>query len=75
MDSPAAYPESPMEQDDAAYPCKGCGEVRLSQPAITSKPNSDRLTDHARPNPQILEEGKAFELGRDYCLIVDRPCS
>lgn len=30
MDSPAAYPESPMEQDDAAYPCKGCGEVRLS---------------------------------------------
>lgn len=27
MDS-AGYPESPMEQDDAAYPCKGCGEVR-----------------------------------------------
>lgn len=38
MDSPAAYPESPMEQDDAAYPCKGCGEVRLSQPANGSKP-------------------------------------
>ncbi|KAL8637649.1 MAG: hypothetical protein Q9228_005101 [Teloschistes exilis] len=27
MDSPAGYPESPMEQDDAAYPCKGCGEI------------------------------------------------
>jgi len=38
MDSPAAYPESPMEQDDAAYPCKGCGEVRLPQPANASKP-------------------------------------
>ncbi|KAL8906698.1 MAG: hypothetical protein Q9171_006159 [Xanthocarpia ochracea] len=27
MDSPGGYPESPMEQDDAAYPCKGCGEI------------------------------------------------
>ncbi|KAL8983899.1 MAG: hypothetical protein Q9205_001984 [Flavoplaca limonia] len=27
MDSPTAYPESPLEQDDAAYPCKGCGEI------------------------------------------------
>ncbi|KAI4286057.1 MAG: hypothetical protein L6R38_000174 [Xanthoria sp. 2 TBL-2021] len=27
MDSPTGYPESPMEQDDAAYPCKGCGEI------------------------------------------------
>ena len=35
MDSPAGYPESPMEQDDAAYPCKGCGEVR-STPLIFS---------------------------------------
>ncbi|KAL8698756.1 MAG: hypothetical protein Q9224_001704 [Gallowayella concinna] len=27
MDSMAGYPESPMEQEDAAYPCKGCGEI------------------------------------------------
>ncbi|KAL8657451.1 MAG: hypothetical protein Q9226_001901 [Calogaya cf. arnoldii] len=27
MDSPTGYPESPLEQDDAAYPCKGCGEI------------------------------------------------
>ena len=28
MESSAGYPDSPLEQDDAAYPCKGCGEVR-----------------------------------------------
>jgi hypothetical protein len=38
MESPGGYPESPLDQDDVVYPCKGCGE--------------------------ILEEGKAFELGR-----------
>ncbi|KAE8148922.1 hypothetical protein BDV25DRAFT_157244 [Aspergillus avenaceus] len=27
MDSPAVYPESPMEQDDVPFPCKGCGEI------------------------------------------------
>ncbi|KAE8394893.1 hypothetical protein BDV23DRAFT_126874 [Aspergillus alliaceus] len=27
MESPAAYPESPMEQDDNPFPCKGCGEI------------------------------------------------
>lgn len=27
MDSPGAYPESPLDQDDVVYPCKGCGEV------------------------------------------------
>ncbi|KAE8348837.1 hypothetical protein BDV28DRAFT_75677 [Aspergillus coremiiformis] len=26
MESPA-YPESPMEQDDNPFPCKGCGEI------------------------------------------------
>lgn len=28
MDSPNTYPESPMDQEDVVYPCKGCGEVR-----------------------------------------------
>lgn len=27
MDSSSGFPESPMEQDEAAYPCKGCGEI------------------------------------------------
>ncbi|KKK12695.1 hypothetical protein AOCH_000364 [Aspergillus ochraceoroseus] len=27
MESPAPYPESPMEQDDVPFPCKGCGEI------------------------------------------------
>ena len=30
MDSPADYLDSPMDGDDVAYPCKGCGDVRLS---------------------------------------------
>ncbi|KAK4632034.1 Rho GTPase-activating protein 15 [Fulvia fulva] len=28
MDSPnTTYPESPMDQEDVVYPCKGCGEI------------------------------------------------
>ncbi|QKX62364.1 uncharacterized protein TRUGW13939_09523 [Talaromyces rugulosus] len=27
MESPAANPESPMDQEDIPYPCKGCGEI------------------------------------------------
>lgn len=27
MESPAEFPESVMDGDDIAYPCKGCGEV------------------------------------------------
>ena len=63
MESLAGYPESPLEPDDAVYPCKGCGEVR-DGPLIVSRaaplllaPNADNC------NEQILEEGKAFELG------------
>jgi hypothetical protein len=26
-ESPGVYPESPNDQDDVVYPCKGCGEV------------------------------------------------
>lgn len=28
MESPGTYPDSPMDVDEAVYPCKGCGEVR-----------------------------------------------
>jgi hypothetical protein len=38
------YPDSPLDEDDVVYPCKGCGE--------------------------ILEEGKAYELGKQNSLIV-----
>lgn len=28
MDTPGTFPpESPLDQDDVIYPCKGCGEV------------------------------------------------
>ncbi|KAI9684388.1 MAG: Rho-type gtpase-activating protein [Trizodia sp. TS-e1964] len=27
MESPGLQPDSPMDQDEAAYPCKGCGEI------------------------------------------------
>ncbi|KAM3423768.1 hypothetical protein BST61_g1172 [Cercospora zeina] len=27
MESPSTYPESPLEQEDVVYPCKGCGEI------------------------------------------------
>ncbi|TKX24100.1 RhoGAP domain-containing protein 1 [Elsinoe australis] len=27
VESPASYPESPMDEGDAVYPCKGCGEI------------------------------------------------
>ena len=30
MDSPADYLDSPMDGDDVAYPCKGCGDVGFS---------------------------------------------
>lgn len=28
MDSPGALPESPLDENDMVYPCKGCGNVR-----------------------------------------------
>jgi len=44
-----------MEGDDVAYPCKGCGDVCLFERQNLSSP--------ALTLAQILEEGKAFELG------------
>lgn len=37
MESPAGYPESPMDQDDIPYPCKGCGEVSDAKKKINNK--------------------------------------
>lgn len=32
MESPTYLPESPMEQEDIPFPCKGCGEVCMKRP-------------------------------------------
>lgn len=59
MESPSIAPETPTaiaDADDIPYPCKGCGEVR----EILGRVLDLMLTN----NPQILEEGKAFELGK-----------
>ena len=54
--SPGVYPESPNDIEDVVYPCKGCGEV-----LYTHVRHGIPIADN--PFPQILEEGKAFELG------------
>ena len=36
MDSSSAFPDSPMEPEEAAYPCKGCGEVCPTPPCYLS---------------------------------------
>ena len=42
MESPAAdYLDSPLDGDDIAYPCKGCGDVSESLEVII-----DRCTDY-----------------------------
>ena len=46
-----------MEQEsDVVYPCKGCGEVRHTLEYVQYT--------YTNKDEQILEEGKAFELGR-----------
>ena len=76
MDSSVGYPESSMEHDDAPIPCKGCGEVRTAPASLAivgyafscvSGPNADVYVC-----VQILEEGKAFELGT-YLKVVPMP--
>ena len=68
MDSSSGFPESPMEQDEAAYPCKGCGEVCFRPPCCLSAKPPPVLGWGANDgnHTQILEEGKAFELGMSY---------
>jgi hypothetical protein len=59
VEAPGAFADFPMDQDDMVYPCKGCGEVRRD-------PRCVLLVDAVRKanSKQILEEGKAFELGK-----------
>lgn len=63
MESPdnSTYMESPMEGDDTAYPCKGCGDVSAPVPSTRGVFESATKVNFFA---QILEEGKAFELGK-----------
>jgi Rho-type GTPase-activating protein 1/2 len=51
MESPLAYPESPLDLDEASYPCKGCGEVRRRRRQFrqTTVNFCDRSWRRARP--------------------------
>lgn len=51
--------DSPTDGEDIIYTCKGCGEVRVANPPVRLA--TPLLT--LRLTTQILEEGKAFELG------------
>lgn len=61
------YLESPMESDDV-FPCKGCGEV--SSPGRSAKLPVVNPTIANIASLQILEEGKAFELGKCGCDLM-----
>jgi hypothetical protein len=46
MESPTSYPpESPMDQEDVPFPCKGCGEVCMKSSADDPSRNSIADTD------------------------------
>lgn len=64
------YPsESPMlDLDETVYPCKGCGEVRLHEMATVKERDPDLLMGDVVAI-QILEEGKAFELGKSVMRV------
>lgn len=53
VDTANVYSEA-LDQEDAVFPCKGCGEVSAFHDGVA--------TVEIDPK-QILEEGKAFELG------------
>lgn len=61
-----AFPESPMDPDDVAYPCKGCGQVSCPVSILW---RTVTFADHF--TSKILEEGKAFELGMS--LVSSEP--
>ena len=42
------YPDSPLESEEAAYPCKGCGEVCLPDLSGAFVLNEDRFWRRAK---------------------------
>lgn len=70
MDS-ASFPESPLEQDDIAYPCKGCGEVchtPLGCLSAMPPPDAGRHTDTA--TFRYSKKGKPSNLVRSSMMGV-----
>jgi len=63
------YLDSPMDADDI-FPCKGCGEVgRLLHHLL--KNSVPVVNSNRSAVSQILEEGKAFELGTPVFVQED----
>ena len=64
----AGLPESPMEQDDIAYLCKGCGEVCHTQPALNSAtlamrpPDSSLHANDVNPSTRFSRKGRLSNL-------------
>lgn len=46
MDTSAGFPDSTVEQEEAAFPCKGCGEVLFLFPTALRFPYR-----HISPSP------------------------
>ena len=47
------YPDSPLESDEAAYPCKGCGEVCLSDLTGAIVLSEDRFWRRAKRSNSV----------------------
>ena len=66
MEAVSSFPDSPMDENDVVYPCKGCGEVfaTMGSASLVAAAIANTLMS------QILEEGKAFELGMQMRFIL-----
>ena len=53
----STYPESPLESEEAAYPCKGCGEV--CRPDLTGA--------------SVLSEDRFWRKGKRLSLVNTIP--
>ena len=65
MESPAAYEDSPMEQDEVAYPCKGCGEVRLICSTLMTRAQLVADRGSLMHTHTDTRGGKSFRTGYD----------
>ena len=70
MDS-ASFPESPMEQDDIAYPCKGCGEVcHTPLDCLSAMPPPDAGCHANKATVRYSKKGKPSNLVRSTMMGV-----
>src|SRR5271155_1344570 len=72
MDSPTAYSDSPLDPDDIAYPCKGCGEVcRISRQDWCTM-TADTDDRHRSSRKARLSNWVGRSLGLVYCIQADQ---